>query len=161
MPNDRERNNGKTRPHKVNNNNRRPMKKKRKPQQSSNKMKNHNRPQQSANMKNKKRPEVKKSKKNKFSNRHPKLMMAIKIIIVLFLLLCVIGAGIVVGMFFGLFGDDFEIKQEQLKIGAANSVVLASDGTEIANLQRRRKKKNNNIRRNGRIFTKSICCNRG
>ena len=32
----------------------------------------------------------KKGKKDKFSNRHPKLMMAIKIFIVLFLLLCVI-----------------------------------------------------------------------
>ena len=65
-------------------------------------------------------------------------MMTIKIMIVLFLLLCVIGAGIIVGIFFGLFGDDFEIKQEQLKIGAANSVVVTSDGTqEIANLQRR------------------------
>ena len=52
-----------------------------------------------------KKPETKKTKKNKkdkFSGRHPKLMLAIKIMIVLFLLLCVVGAGIVAGIFFGL-----------------------------------------------------------
>lgn len=76
----------------------------------------------------------KKEKKNKFSNRHPKLMLAIKIIIVLFLLVCVVGAGIVAGMFFGLFGDDFEITKEELKIGASNSVIVDSNGAVIANL---------------------------
>ncbi len=82
-----------------------------------------------------------KGKKNKFSKRHPKLMMAIKIIIVLILLLCVIGAGIVAGMFFGLFGDDFEITKEELKIGAANSVIVDSNGAVIANLSGDEKRK--------------------
>ena len=74
-----------------------------------------------------KRPEArktKKGKKNKFSDRHPKLMMFLKIVLILFLLLCVIGAGIIAGMFFGLFGDEFEITKEELKIGAANSIVV-------------------------------------
>ena len=61
-------------------------------------------------------------------------MLAIKIIIVLFLLVCVVGAGIVAGMFFGLFGDDFEITKEELKIGASNSVIVDSNGAVIANL---------------------------
>lgn len=82
----------------------------------------------------KKGKKSKKEKKNKFSNRHPKLMMAIKIAIVLFLLVCVVGAGIVAGMFFGLFGDDFEITKEELKIGASNSVIVDSNGAVIANL---------------------------
>ena len=152
MPSDREKNsNKKTKPRKVSNNKKEITGRKKRTQQASLEKNNqkrvqqsskvgkkHNKSQQTGNMESNKRPKAKKSKKNKFSNRHPKLMMTIKIMIVLFLLLCVIGAGIIVGVFFGLFGDDFEIKQEQLKIGAANSVVVTSDGSqEIANLQRR------------------------
>lgn len=89
----------------------------------------------------KKRENTKKEKKNKFSKRHPKLMLAIKIAIVLFLLLCVIGAGVVAGIFFGLFGDDFEITKEELKIGASNSVIVDSNGAVIANLSGDEKRK--------------------
>ena len=67
--------------------------------------------------------------------------MAFKIGIILFLLLCVIGAGIVAGMFFGLFGDEFEITKEELKIGAANSVIVDSNGTVIADLSGDEKRK--------------------
>ena len=80
-------------------------------------------------------------KKAKFSVRHPKLMLAIKICIILFLLLCVIGAGIIAGMFFGLFGDDFEITKEELQIGASNSVVVDKDGAVVANLSGDEKRK--------------------
>lgn len=94
---------------------------------------------------NTKRPETRKTKKrgkkDTFSNRHPKLMMAVKIMIVLILLLCVIGAGVIAGMFFGLFGDDFEITKEELKIGAANSVVVDSNGGVVANLSGDEKRK--------------------
>ncbi len=83
----------------------------------------------------------KKSKKTKFTQRHPKLMLFIKICIILFLLLCVIGAGIVAGMFFGLFGDDFEITKEELQIGTANSVVVDQNGAVIANLSGDEKRK--------------------
>ncbi len=51
-------------------------------------------------------------------------MVFIKICIILILLLCVIGAGVVAAMFFGLFGDDFEITKDDLVIGSTNSVVL-------------------------------------
>ncbi len=120
MPNNRKTNHEheKTKPYKVNN---RKRKTKRKPQANNN-------------MEHKKRPEAKKSKKNKFSKRHPKLMVAIKIIIVLILLLCVIGAGIIAGVFFGLFGNDFEITKEELKIGEANSVVVDNKGNVISDL---------------------------
>ena len=83
----------------------------------------------------------KKGKKDKFSDRHPKLMIALKILIILFLLLCVIGAGVVAGMFFGLFGDDFEITKEELQIGTANSVVVDQNGGVIANLSGDEKRK--------------------
>lgn len=81
-----------------------------------------------------KRVDTQKGKKGKKKGKHPKLMLALKIGIIFILLLCVIGAGIVAGMFFGLFGDEFEITKEELKIGAANSVIVDSNGTAIANL---------------------------
>ena len=84
---------------------------------------------------------TKKGKKDKFSGKHPKLMLALKIFLVLFLLFCVIGAGIIAGVFFGLFGDDFEITKEELKIGASNSVVVDSNGAVIANLSGDEKRK--------------------
>ena len=80
-------------------------------------------------------------RKNKFSDRHPKLMITIKILIILFLLCCVIGAGIIAAMFFGLFGDDFQITKEELVIGTSNSVVLDKNGNEIANLSKEQQRK--------------------
>ncbi len=135
MPSD---NNGKARPHRVQNT------KKRKPTTSRNRTNNRKTTRPNATQTNTRRPEAKKSKKgkkNKFSNRHPKLMMAMKIMIVLILLLCVVGAGVIAGMFFGLFGDDFEITKEELKIGAANSVVVDSNGGVVANLSGDEKRK--------------------
>ena len=92
-----------------------------------------------------KKPTNQKGKANrkgkKFSARHPKLMVFIKICIILILLLCVIGAGIVAAMFFGLFGDDFEITKDDLVIGSANSVVLDKNGAEIANLSKEQQRK--------------------
>ena len=129
MPSDKEKNNNKnkkTKPHKVNSSSKKGKVKKK---------------SLTENTKNNKKPEVKKSKKNKFSNRHPKLVVAIKIIIILILLLCVIGAGVIAGIFFGLFGDDFEITKEELKIGASNSVIVDSNGAIIANLSGDEKRK--------------------
>ncbi len=76
-----------------------------------------------------------KKKGNKRNRKeHPKLKLMLKIVVVVFLLLCVIGAGVVAGIFFGLFGDDFEITKEELKIGASNSVVVDINGGVVANL---------------------------
>ena len=87
----------------------------------------------------------KKGKKNngkkKFSSRHPKLMIFIKIMIILFLLMCIVGAGIVAGIFFGLFGDDFEITKDELKIAESNSIVVDSNGAVVANLSGTEKRK--------------------
>ena len=44
-------------------------------------------------------------------------------------------------MFFGVFGDDFEITKEDLVIGSANSVVLDRNGAEIANLSKEQQRK--------------------
>lgn len=80
-----------------------------------------------------------KGKKNK--RKHPKLMLALKIFIILFLLLCVIGAGIVAAMFFGLFGTDFEITKAELTVGDSNTIIVDKDGNEIANLSTDEKRK--------------------
>ena len=88
---------------------------------------------------NRKRSNNKKSKKTK--NKHPKLIMTFKILIVLFLLMCVVGAGIFAGIFFGLFGDDFEITKKELKIGSSNSVVVDQNGAVVANLSGDEKRK--------------------
>ena len=38
------------------------------------------------------------------------------------------------GIFFGLFGNDFEITKDELKIASSNSVVVDANGGVIANL---------------------------
>ena len=79
--------------------------------------------------------------KKKNGNNHEKLKMALKIAVIIFLLLCVVGAGVVAGIFFGLFGDDFEITKEELKIGASNSVVVDANGAVISNFSGDEKRK--------------------
>ena len=82
-----------------------------------------------------------KKKKNNKKGMNPKVKTALKVAIIIFLLLCVIGAGIVAGIFFGLFGDDFEISKEELKIAASNSVIVDTNGEVIANLSGDEKRK--------------------
>ena len=79
---------------------------------------------------------TKKSQKtdNKKKKMNPKLKMFLKILLVIFLLLCVVGAGIIAAMFFGLFGDEFEITKEELTAGSSNTIVLDLQGNEIASL---------------------------
>lgn len=90
---------------------------------------------------NKNTKKSKKNKEGKFSNRHPKLMMFIRIMILIILLLCVIGAGVVAGVFFGFFGDDFEITKDELKIGMANTVIVDKNGGIVAQLSGDEKRK--------------------
>ena len=82
-----------------------------------------------------------KKQKGKKQKKHPKLRLILKLIFVFILLLIVIGAGIVAGAFFGLFGNDFEITKDELKIGVANSVVVDANGGVIANLSGDEKRK--------------------
>lgn len=72
-------------------------------------------------------------KKQKFSVRHPKIALTIKILILIIVMVAVVGAGIVVGMLYGVWGQDLEITQEELTI-SGNSVVLDTDGKVIAEL---------------------------
>lgn len=83
----------------------------------------------------------KKSKDNKKKKAHPKLKMFLKILLILFLLICVVGAGIIAAVFFGFFGDEFEITKEELTAGSSNTIVLDSENNEIANLNVEEKRK--------------------
>ena len=84
--------------------------------------------------------DVRKNKNGK-KKMNPKVKKALKIAVIVFLLLCVIGAGIVAGIFFGLFGDEFEISKDELQIKEANSVVVDANGAVIANLSGDEKRK--------------------
>ena len=74
------------------------------------------------------------NQKRKKKSKHPKLVATLKVTTIIFLLLCIIGAGIIAGTFFGLFGDDFEITKEELTIATANSVVVDQQGNKITEL---------------------------
>ncbi len=130
MPANDRNNNDKTRPYKV------PSKKRK-----TNKKISKNKDNDTTKKVKTRKPEVRKSKNKKQKKSHKKIKMFFKILLVIFLLLCVIGAGIVAAMFFGLFGDEFEITKEELKIGASNSVVVDSNGGVIANLSGDEKRK--------------------
>ena len=75
----------------------------------------------------------KKDTKMKFKYKHPKLSVAIKIIILILLILFVIGAGIAVGLVYGLWGEDFTINMSEL-IMTENSVIIDSEGNVLAEL---------------------------
>ena len=84
---------------------------------------------------------TKKTKKSKFKDKHPRAATAIKIGIIVFILLAIIGVGVLVGTFFGIFGDELKIEEEDLVIKFQNSTVYDSDGKEIATLSGGSKRK--------------------
>ncbi len=75
-----------------------------------------------------------KSEKKKFSQKHPKMALTIKIILLLIIIVAVIGTGIVIGMLYGAWGDEFKITEEELIIGSSNSIILDKDGNKLAEL---------------------------
>lgn len=80
-------------------------------------------------------------KKQKFKVRHPKAATIIKISILVFILLCIIGGGVLIGTFFGVFGDELKISEEDLVIKFKNSTVYDKDGNELATLSGGAKRK--------------------
>lgn len=75
-----------------------------------------------------------KKNKDKPKKEHKKLKLVLKIIGILILIGILAVAGVIAGVFWGLFGDDFEITKEDLIIGTSNTVVLDKDGNTIATL---------------------------
>ena len=89
----------------------------------------------------KKTKKTKKDGKLKFKDKHPKLAKGIKIGILVFILLLIIGAGILVGAFVGIFGDELKIDEASLVVGYENSTVYDADGNQIAILSGGTKRK--------------------
>lgn len=83
----------------------------------------------------------KKGKKVKFKEKHPKASKAIKIGLLVFVLLLIIGAGVLVGAFYGIIGDELKISRESLVVGYENSTVYDKDGNLIATLSGGTKRK--------------------
>jgi len=75
----------------------------------------------------------KKDARVKFKYKHPKLALAFRIIFITLILLIVVGAGVIGGLFFGVWGDDLNINLNEL-ILAENSVIVDSEGNVIAEL---------------------------
>ena len=61
-------------------------------------------------------------------------MLTLKIIAIIIVVCIIIGAGIVAGVFFGLFGEDLKITADALNIKTENSVLIDINGNEVAKL---------------------------
>ena len=79
------------------------------------------------------------NKKAKGKKKHPKLKKAILIIFVLGILLCLIGVGIVAGIF---FSDKFKLTQEDLVIQQVNGSAKDKNGEVIATISGEQNRKN-------------------
>lgn len=82
--------------------------------------------------------EIGKNKKKGFWKRHPKFKKIIRILIILFILLIIVGAGIFAGIF---FSDKWEISEENLTLSKINTTVYDKDGNEIATVSGDEKRK--------------------
>ena len=83
---------------------------------------------------NSKKAKSKTKKKDSSKKKNSKKAKIIKRLLIVFLILMIIGAGVFAGVIFGLFGDKFAITKEDMIIKYVNSVVLDSDGDVIATL---------------------------
>lgn len=95
--------------------------------------------------------------KNKGKNKKQKSKVGkvIKILIIVLLLALIIGSGIVVGVFFGMFGDELKIRKEELVIPYENSTVYDKDGNLIATLSGGTKRKCISLSEMGEILPKA------
>ena len=77
---------------------------------------------------------IEKNNKMKFKYKHPKLALTLKILLVIFLILCVVFAGVAIGLIYGVWGDDFKIDISQLTMSENTIIVNASDTVVLAEL---------------------------
>ena len=83
----------------------------------------------------------KKTKKNHDKNKKSKIWKIIRILIILLLFLIIIGSGILVGVFYGMLGDELKIEESELVIPYENSTVYDKDGNLLATLSGGQKRK--------------------
>ncbi len=99
------------------------------------------------NMKKNNKEEIEKTKKyktktnkkeKKAKKKHPKLKKAILIIFVLGILLCLIGVGIIAGIF---FSDQYKVTRSELQINNFNTKVADAEGNIIATINGKENRK--------------------
>ena len=73
----------------------------------------------------------KKTKKKGFWKRHRKLAIFIKLIFVLIILACIVGAGAIVALF---SNDDWAMSKDDLTLKIIDTIIYDKDGNEIANV---------------------------
>ena len=73
----------------------------------------------------------KKAKKKGFWKKHRKLAIFIKLIFVLIILACIVGAGAIVALF---SNDDWAMSKDDLTLKIIDTIIYDKDGNEIANV---------------------------
>ena len=79
-----------------------------------------------------------KGKKNGFWKRHRKLAIVLKVLIILFLLMCIVGAGIVIAI---LTTDTWDLSADDLSLKSIDTIIYDKDGVEIANVSGEEKRR--------------------
>ncbi len=77
---------------------------------------------------------VKKEKKERKKKKHPKLRMAIKVLLIMFLLMCVIGGGVLAAIVYRCVYGDWAISKKDLQIPYENAVLYDKYGEVCGNL---------------------------
>ena len=95
---------------------------------------------QKTNAKNANNNLIKKDTKMKFKYKHPKLAITLKILLVLIILLVVVGAGVIIGLVYGFFGDDLKIDLSKLTM-IENTVIVDSNENVLAELNGKESRK--------------------
>ena len=70
----------------------------------------------------------KKTKKKGFWKRHRKLAIFIKLIFVLIILACIVGAGAIVALF---SNDDWAMSKDDLTLKIIDTIIYDKDGNEV------------------------------
>ena len=79
----------------------------------------------------------KKAKKKGFWKRHRKLAIFIKLIFVLIILACIVGAGAIVALF---SNDDWAMSKDDLTLKIIDTIIYDKDGNEIAKFHKIRER---------------------
>ena len=81
---------------------------------------------------------TKSGKKQGFWKRHKKFATFLKVMVVLFILVCIAGAGAIIALF---NNDDWAMKKEDLTSKSVDTIIYDKDGTEIANVSGEEKRR--------------------
>ena len=81
---------------------------------------------------------TKSGKKQGFWKRHKKFATFLKVMVVLFILVCIAGAGAIIALF---NNDDWAMKREDLTSKSVDTIIYDKDGTEIANVSGEEKRR--------------------